>query len=184
MALSAPLQTERTTGQFAAKRVMAFLKEIGLKGRELILKEQEQAMKAVIDDVMKLRTGTRTIPEQSPVKSSGSNGIVERAIQSVEMQMRVMKSVLESRWGMEVPDAHAIMVWMAEYVAFLLNRFEVGHDGKTAYERLKGKKAKVNGLEFAEGVLFKKKASQGQLGKLNIMWEDGIYLGVKGRVAR
>ena len=33
-----------------------------------------------------------------------------------------------------------------------LTRFEVGRDGKTAYERPKGKSAKVQGLSFAEGL--------------------------------
>ena len=30
--------------------------------------------------------------------------------------------------------------------------FEVGRDGNTAYERLKGKSAKVQGMAFAEGI--------------------------------
>ena len=40
---------------------------------------------------------------------------------------------------------HPIYPWMVEYAAVVLNRFEVGHDGKTAYERSKGEKGKVVG---------------------------------------
>ena len=63
-----------------------------------------------------------------------------------------------------------------------MTRGEVGKDGKTApaYERLKGKKAKVQGLEFGEGVLWKRRPEGGPLGKLTCMWNDGIFLGVKG----
>ena len=35
--------------------------------------------------------------EQSPVGSSASNGVVERAIPSVEQQVRVLKSAVEER---------------------------------------------------------------------------------------
>ena len=52
-------------------------------------------------------------------------------------------------------------------------------DGKTAYERLKGKRAKMNGIEFGEGVMFKRNPKDGQLGKLSILWDDGIFQGVK-----
>ena len=44
-----------------------------------------------------------------------------------------------------------------EYASHLLNRYEVGHDGKTAYERCKGKPAKNMGVEFGEGVLWRRK---------------------------
>ena len=37
----------------------------------------------------------------------------------------------------------------------MMNRLEVSVDGKTAYERCKGKKSQVLGLEFAEKVLWK-----------------------------
>ena len=72
---------------------------------------------------------------------------------------------------------------IAEHAGFLLKRFEVGRDGKTAYERLRGKSAKVQGMAFAEGFLWKRKRAGGPLGKLTCMWEDGIYLGVKARTA-
>ena len=57
---------------------------------------------------------------------------------------------------------------------------EVSHDGKTAYERCKGKSAKVLGIEFGEAVMWKRKPSGGGLGKLQSMWDDGVFLGIKG----
>ena len=69
---------------------------------------------------------------------------------------------------------------MVEYASYLLNRCEVSHDGKTAYERLKGKSAKVLGVEFGETVMWKRRPLGGPLGKLSIMWEEGVFLGIKG----
>ena len=40
---------------------------------------------------------------------------------------------------------HPILLWVAEHAGFLLWRFEVGQDGKTANERLTGKPATVQG---------------------------------------
>ena len=48
-------------------------------------------------------------------------------------------------------------------------------------KRSKGKPAKSHGLEFGEGVLWKRKRVANALGKLTSMWSDGIFLGVKGK---
>lgn len=45
-----------------------------------------------------------------------------------------------------------------------------GRMGKTAYERMKGEKAKVQGMEFGEAVLWKRRREGGLLGKLTCMW--------------
>ncbi len=62
----------------------------------------------------------------------------------------------------------------------MLNRLEVGKDGKTAYERNKGKTAKVFGSEFGEAVWWRRKPIGGALGKVERMGEDGIFLGTTG----
>ena len=58
---------------------------------------------------------------------------------------------------MKIPARHPVMAWIVEYAGYLLNRFEVSRDGKTAYERSKGKKAKSLGIEFGEAILWKKR---------------------------
>ena len=69
---------------------------------------------------------------------------------------------------------HALcMAVDCRWAEFLRTRCEVGRDGKTANERLKGKSVKVQGISFAEGVF----RVGGPLGKLTCMWEDGVYLG-------
>ena len=117
--------------------------------------------------------------ENSPVGSSGSNGIIERAIQAVEEQARVMRCALEKRWGVVVPGVHAIWTWLFEYAGLLLNRMEVSRDGLTSYERSKGKKAKELEYEFSEGVWWRTKVVKTTMKKLEIMWQDGVFLGVK-----
>ena len=53
-------------------------------------------------------------------------------------------------------------------------------DGKTAYERLRGKKSKVLGLEFGEKVLWRRAISSTQrANKLDTVWMEGVCLGHK-----
>ena len=162
----------KSAGDFVVKRVMAFFREIGIEKSDLIFKsDQEPAIMSLVDAVGKQKSlvGGRWIEEAAPVGSHASNGVVERAIQSVEGQVRVLKSALEARWGVKVLAASAVIPWLMEYAAHLLNRFEVGHDGKSSYERCKGKKARSAGIEVGEGVLWRRKLVGGTLGKLTGM---------------
>jgi hypothetical protein len=84
--------------------------------------------------------GSRTIVEYSPVGSSGSNGVVERAVHTVEGRVRVLKMALEERLGSKVPATSNIVAFMADYAAYLVNRLEVGKNGKTSYERCRGRR--------------------------------------------
>jgi hypothetical protein len=64
-------------------------------------------------------------------------GTLSRGVECFQRHCGVLKLALEKRWGAEIPSKHAAIPWTIEHAAYLLNRFEVGHDGKTAYERLK-----------------------------------------------
>ena len=183
LAIMVPAKGRQT---YVIDRVLAFLEEIGhLSGSVIVKSDQEASLKALVEDIGRAR-GTRSsgrwIVENSPVRSSQSNGVIERAVQSIEGQVRVLKIAVERRWKAEIPVDHPVLAWAVEYASFLLNRFEVGHDGKTAYERLKGKRATTLAIEFGEKVLWKMTAHQGgALGKLSSTWRVGVYLGVRGK---
>ena len=97
----------------------------------------------------------RTIHESSPVGSSQSNGLIEPAFQDVEGQVRTMILAVESHLGEKIRSDHNLIPWLVEYAAVLLNRGQVGQDGKTAYGRLKGKAASLPGMQFVERLLWK-----------------------------
>ena len=94
-------------------------------------------------------------------------------------QVRTMKEALGARLNTKIPVGHRVLAWLVEYAAILVNRFEVGHDGRTPYERSKNKTAKVLGLEFMEKVWWRRRPIGGAPGKLSSMWDEGVYLGVK-----
>ena len=59
-------------------------------------------MKSVIDAVIRARSDAPTMPEYSPVRSSGSNGVIERGIKEVQGQLRATKSALDTRVGVDI----------------------------------------------------------------------------------
>ena len=133
----------KSTGSFIAKRVVAFLREIGAEQGDLIVKsDQEPAIMSIVTEIGRIRAAAGG-GENSPVGSSASNGVVERAIRSVEQQTRVLKSGLEERWGVRIPTRHSVMPWLVEYAGLLLNRFEVSRDGKTSFERSRGSRPRL-----------------------------------------
>ena len=87
----------KSTGKFVVERVWAFMKEVGIQSLDVIAKsDQEPSIKKLIDEIgrRKAEAGGRWIPENSPVGSHASNGVVERGIQSVQGQVRVLKDCL------------------------------------------------------------------------------------------
>jgi hypothetical protein len=170
-----------STGSYAAKMVLELMAECGDADRDVILKtDQEAAIKFLVDDVCMNRTGARTIKELVPKGSKGSNGVVERAVQSVEQVLRTMKSALDERMGVKIDIKHPINTWLCEFAGYMMNRMEVASDGKTPYERIKGKKAEVLGLEFGEKVLWKYHVGK-KMEKLNARWGHGIFVGVRAK---
>ena len=160
-------------------KVVDYMAELGdSKARVIVKTDQEPAIKTLVKDLVEAREEGRTVVEESPVRSSGSNGRAERAVQALEGHIRVLLLALEARLGTTVDAKEPIVTYMPEYAAYLLNRLEVGKDGKTAYERCKGKRATVLGLEFGEKVLYKVKRD-GKLEKIRARWEHGIFVGVR-----
>ena len=183
--LMAATVPKKRTGSYIQKRVIGFLNEVGCLHGDLIVKsDQEPAIKAVVEDVGRAKTADgsgRYIVENSPVGASQSNGMVERGIQSVAAQARVLLSAAQEKWGLTLSIEHPFICYLVEYAAVLLNRFEVGADGKTSYESNKGKKATTLGIEIGEAILWRRKKIGGALGKLTSLWESGIYLGIMGK---
>ena len=147
------------SNEFPAKRINALIREIGLEGQDLVLRsDEEPALQDLLAEVGRRHISTKTFYEVSPVGSSASNGVAERGVQTVEGQIRVLKDAFETRVGAQIPSNHNILAWSVEFAGTVVNRYEVGRDGKTPFERLRGKQSRLIGLEFCEKVNFRRTA--------------------------
>ena len=155
----------------------AMVKDLAMLGHgKLILKcDGEPALRSVQEEV-KSRREQATILENSPVGDSRANGAAERAVQAVQEQVRVLRHALEARIGAKIKGSHPIIAWLIEHAADVLNRYHVGEDGRTPYERLKGKRYQGDAVEFGERIHYKLK-KQTMSHKLEFRWDEGYYLG-------
>ena len=171
-----------STGRYAATMIMELIDECGDSNRPIVVKtDQEPAIRYLVEDIRTARTGAQTIVEEAPKGSKGSNGVVERAVQTMEQIIRTLKSALDSHMNTRIDTKHPILTWMVDYASFLVNRLEVSADGKTAYERCKGKRVQVMGVEFGEKVMWKHKNDNQKMQKLDARWGKGLFVGVRTR---
>ena len=123
--------------------------------------------------------GGMVVPEMSAKGESQSNGAAEAAGSAVRDFTRVLKEQLEKKANIKVESSDVIVQWMVRWAAMLNSRFLVGKDGLTAYERLKGKKSKIVGLEFGERLHYRRQKIGNRLAKLDVVWDEGVFLGYR-----
>ena len=152
------------------------LERLGHHGDLTLRSDGEPAIVDLLKEIAKGRGNRRTILEQSPMGDSSGNGFIERGVQSVEEMTRVLKLDLERRIGQRIEVTHCVFAWLVEHAVDLLNKFHVAADGKTAFERLKGKKHRGEVLPFCAPVMLRV-SGRVQGGVMAERWFEGIWLG-------
>ena len=84
--------------------------------------------------------------------------------------MRALFRGLQGKIGRKLDGMENVVNFIPEYASYLMNRLEVGRDGKVAYDRAKGKKPNVLGVEFEEKLLYGVKPTA-KLEKINSRWD-------------
>lgn len=120
--------------------------------------------------------------EEGKTGDKQATGSVEVSVRETKRQCRAMKSYLEEKFGLQIPERHAILTWLARHGNFLMSRYRVGQDGRTSYERLKGRKWRRPMVTFGERVWFRRlqSYSKGRTA-LDHRLDSGFYVGTHGR---
>lgn len=100
-----------------------------------------------------------------------ANGAVLEAGESIREVMRVYECVVEDGIQEALEDDAVILQWLARWAAMSYNRFQIGSDGKTAYQRQLGKAFRQEVVRFGEKVLLEKKNA------MDAKPHEGIWLG-------
>ena len=114
-------------------------------------------------------------PELTHPGESQSNGLAERSVGIFEDQFRTLKVAIETKLKQRLPSSHPITSWLVEHTAWVLNKFQLGSDGRTPYGRLHGREGHERVCEFGEMIMWfvpKKMRS-----KLDQRWRYGVFLG-------
>ena len=111
------------------RRVVENLAKLGHK-KVILRSDQEPAILDIINGVVETRQDP-TIPQNSPVGESKSNGFVERAVRSAKDQLRIL------RLARLVPPNHPMRTWIVQHAGDLVSKYQINRDGKTAYESVR-----------------------------------------------
>ena len=118
---------------------------------------------------------SQTIIENAPTGDSRANGRAERAVQQVEKQTRTLKLAVEEELG-KFSVKHPCFAWLVLHAADVYNKYQVGADGLTAYERLRGRPFSGSMYEFGQVILYKT-SMKVQGGDMRARWAKGLWLG-------
>ena len=101
---------------FSTDRVLDWVDECGDRANAIIVKnDQENSIQHLVADVTQRRQGdSRVLFDESPVGSSQSNGLAERAVQDIEGQLTVLILDLEDKLGFQVDAKAPIMLFLPE----------------------------------------------------------------------
>ena len=159
---------------YAVHLVVEALKFLG-RQRVILFTDSEPSIKALAEAVSKEFKGEVQLMA-SPRESHASNGLAERAILEIAKQSRTLVSAVESRFpGFKLQPSEKHLPWLVRAAAWLLTRYLIKKDGKTPYERLRGRSYNGEVAEPFEFVHFK--ISNLEKGKLDSQTSSGIWLG-------
>ena len=135
--IKAHMVEEKGVNAYAIKRVG---QDLGLLGyKRIILKSDNEPAIRALKEAVKTERNEELIMVESPVGESASNGEVENAIRQVEGQTRTIKSSLEERLGEKLLANNNCVPWLIRHSAELIDRYSVGGDGRTNYQRRRAK---------------------------------------------
>ena len=95
--------------------------------------------------------------------------MAERAVEMVQGQARTLKLAVEAMMSEKIVETSDIIPWMIRHAAMLVNIGQRGEDGRTAWERVRGRKFNREAPEFGERAMHLKRASLGK-DKLDSRW--------------
>ena len=148
---------------------------------KIVLKSDGEPAIVALAEAVKAKAKQIDIkPEHSITGDSASNGEIENANKLIQNQVRTLYDALKDRYKVEIPSEHPVLKWLILHSGVLLTRFMVGNDGKTAYERERGKKYRRSLPEFGEIVHYMPlKRKESKRNKLDPRLRDGIFLGIR-----
>ena len=169
------------TEKWVIEKIIEDINRLGYT--EVVLKgDGEPALQEVLQEVKRLRNHS-TILQGPPAYDPQANGAAEKAVQDYMGQLRTMKIGLEARLKCKIESEWAILQWMSELAPELLNRCQVGRDGRKAYYRLQGKDSKKPIVEFGEQVMAKPLRGKRSTRKMSLKdrWAFATWVGIDVR---
>ena len=142
--------------QRAGGEIIDDLASIGITKERIIVKNDgEAALVALQHGIVKKRAEFESAVENSRVGDSNSNGKIERAVRNIKNSIRTLRCSIEMATGNKVKITDPVVPWVVRQAGYIQTRCNIGDDGKTAWERITGRKPIMPLVPFGETVMFK-----------------------------
>ena len=161
--------------KWTAQQVVCDLQRLGHHGRLMIRCDQEATLKSLVSEVTRMREDAVTISEHSAVGDSQGNGFIGRAVRTVKEMVRTLKLELGARVSDSFKITHKVILRWIGHAFDLVDRVQVGQDGKRASNVLKGKRFNGDIVRFANPVMMRV-AGKFKVESISEGCFDGMYM--------
>ena len=152
------------------------------KSRICIRSDQERVIKSIKGKIISERMAD-TVPMESPVKESQCNGRMEKAVQTLEGQIRTLVMDLKLEAGIELSPRAVAYPYLVRWACTVISRYKLTPCGKTPFHILTGRQCTRPITSFASPVVWKKSMKESERLKGETDWDSGIFLGVRWRTS-
>ena len=154
--LCAAISSKFDENAYLTAMCAAFVKRMAY-AKAVLKVDPEPALRSLADKIAVRASadGIQLKVETAPRFSSQSIGAVGRAQDAVEGQIRCLRLELETRLSLEATPAMDVWPWMVRHAGWLLERYHVKANKKTAFEDCFGKPYQGEVMKFAEAALFR-----------------------------
>ena len=184
--LCAALSMKSDAHAYLSAMCAAFVKRMAY-AKAVLKVHPEPALKLLADKIVVSASagGIQLKVETAPRFSGQSIGAVGRAQDAVEGQIRCLRLELETRLSIEAtPTAMDEWPWLVRHAGWLLERYDVKANKKTASEDCFGKPYQGEVMKFVEAALFRVALSPGgkiqdgsRRGRAEARFVRGVWLG-------
>ena len=102
---------------------------------------------------------------------------MESAVGIWQGQLRTIKHYIEEKMKKQIEVDSVLFSWLVPFCADITNKFRIGSDGRTAYEKITEHKFKSNIVGFGELVDLILETNKGDMHKAHSRMQQGIFLG-------
>lgn len=163
-----PLEHKGSQDSYAARCLAAHIRFFGVP-KISVQGDAEHALMSVVRAACDLVPGAS--PREALVNCKDSNGIAERALQTMQGMSRTLRLA-----GVAVSSSHAVTPWLVRHAGWLQSHFgRSKKDKKTAYELHFERACTAKILPFVERVMWREPSFQPD--KLKSQWGYGVWLG-------
>jgi len=163
--------------EWVAERAARFVNKLGYK--EVTLKSDTEPAMVALRGEIREKCQAEALEEDAGVGDHQSNGLIENAIRNIRGVIRTLKLSVESNIKEKIADDSVVMAWIVEHSANLITTCSKGQDGRTAYERVHGKKPPQVMIPVGEKVMFQNLHQGRRQNKLEPKFEYGIWVGLR-----